>query len=178
MASAEEIIEACSEARGVAASVKNCNEFVIAVAAKCGSGSVEMPTIMSEAGPPWEQLGHDGIAASTAAAKGALVAGIGHPVSVAGVKRVVDPLSLAPRRAPPAAFAAGKQRETAKKQRAFRCYFDGRLAVGPGFPPKTGGGSLIISGRTAKNSETARKADRFSCWRGPGHRVIRLISKG
>jgi hypothetical protein len=75
MASAEEIIEACSEARGVAASVKNCNEFVIAVAAKCGSGSVEMPTIMSEAGPPWEQLGHDGIAASTAAAKGALVVG-------------------------------------------------------------------------------------------------------
>jgi hypothetical protein len=77
MASADEIIEACREARTVPANAANCNEFVIAVAAKCGitlSGNADQ--IMSEiTGPGWEQLGHDGVKASAAAADGALVVG-------------------------------------------------------------------------------------------------------
>jgi len=35
MPNPDEIIEACREARAVPASAANCNEFVIAVAAKC-----------------------------------------------------------------------------------------------------------------------------------------------
>lgn len=77
MASADEIIEACREARAVPANAANCNEFVIAVAAKCGvtlSGNADQ--IMREiTSPPWEQLGHDGVNASAAAANGALVVG-------------------------------------------------------------------------------------------------------
>jgi len=77
MPNADEIIEACRAARGVAANAANCNEFVIVVASKCGvtlRGNADQ--IMSEiTSPPWEQLHHDGIAASTAAAKGALVVG-------------------------------------------------------------------------------------------------------
>lgn len=77
MLNAEEIIEACREARSVAANAAECNNFVIAVAAKCGvtlSGNADR--IMHEiTGPNWEQLGHDGAAASAAAGNGALVVG-------------------------------------------------------------------------------------------------------
>ena len=77
MANADEIIETCRQVRAVAANVNNCNEFVIAVAAKCGvtlRGNADQ--IMNEiTGPPWEQLGHDGVAARAAAERGALVVG-------------------------------------------------------------------------------------------------------
>jgi hypothetical protein len=46
-----------------------------------------------------------------------------------------------------------EQRKTAKEQRAFRCSFIRRSVGGPGFLPKTRGGSLIISRQNSKNSE-------------------------
>src|SRR5215469_2024026 len=77
MATAEQIIEACREARTVPTNVSNCNEFVIAVAGKCGvplRGTADQ--IMGQiTGTNWKQFGHNGVAASTAAAEGALVVG-------------------------------------------------------------------------------------------------------
>jgi hypothetical protein len=77
MATANEIIGACRQARAVPANAANCNQFVIAVASRCGvelSGNADQ--IMREVtSPPWEQLGHDGVKASIAAANGAFVVG-------------------------------------------------------------------------------------------------------
>lgn len=77
MRNPDEIIEVCREVRAVPANAASCNEFVNAVASRCGvtlSGNADQ--IMREiTSSPWEQLGHDGVKASAAAANGALVVG-------------------------------------------------------------------------------------------------------
>jgi hypothetical protein len=77
MADPDNIIAACKQLLTVAANARECNEFVIAVAAKFGGtliGTAEQ--ILEEiTGINWTQHGKNGKAASQAAADGALVVG-------------------------------------------------------------------------------------------------------
>lgn len=73
----DDIIKACVELRKIASNASECNEFVIAVAAKFGvtlSGNADH--IMAEITElPWTQYGNNGKEASAAAENGALVIG-------------------------------------------------------------------------------------------------------
>src|SRR5689334_3767355 len=77
MATADDIISACKQARKVAANVDHCNMFVIDVAARCGvalHGNADQ--ILDQiTGPGWRQLGNGGAAAAAAVAGGDLVIG-------------------------------------------------------------------------------------------------------
>jgi hypothetical protein len=77
MATADQIIDACKQARKVAANVDHCNMFVIDVAARCGvtlHGNADQ--ILGQiTGAGWKQLRNDGAAAGAAAADGDLVVG-------------------------------------------------------------------------------------------------------
>src|SRR5271163_3070995 len=77
MADPDEIITACKQLLTVPANARECNEFVIAVAARFGiilSGIADQ--IIGEiTGGNWTQHGNDGKAASEAAGNGALVVG-------------------------------------------------------------------------------------------------------
>jgi hypothetical protein len=77
MANANNIINACKQARKVPANVDNCNLLVLDVAARCrvslhGTADEILGQIT---GPGWKQLGNDGVAAGAAAAAGDLVIG-------------------------------------------------------------------------------------------------------
>jgi hypothetical protein len=50
---------------------------------------------------------------------------------------------------------SGNSGKTAAEQRGSRCYLASRSVGSREFPRLTRGGSLIIPGKTAKNSETA-----------------------
>lgn len=54
-----------------------------------------------------------------------------------------------------------EQRKTAKKQRAFRCYFVRRIFVRPAFPRNMGGRWLLFCRQNSKNSE----GHEFDPWR-------------
>lgn len=78
MANPNEIVKACRELLGVVSNANNCNDFVIAVAARFGvalEGAADriVARITSDAG--WTQHGTNGNAASQAADRGALVVG-------------------------------------------------------------------------------------------------------
>ncbi|HMD64278.1 MAG TPA: hypothetical protein VKF83_09925 [Stellaceae bacterium] len=77
MASANDIIDACKQARKVTGNVDHCNMFVLDVATRCGitlHGNADQ--ILSQiTGAGWKQLGNDGPAAGAAAADGELVIG-------------------------------------------------------------------------------------------------------
>jgi len=76
MAGADDVIEACKQARKVTANVDHCNMFVLDVAARCGitlHGNADQ--ILGQiSGAGWRRLANDGVAAA-AAANGDLVIG-------------------------------------------------------------------------------------------------------
>jgi formylmethanofuran dehydrogenase subunit C len=77
MAGADDIIEACKQARNATANVDHCNMFVLDVAARCGitlHGNADQ-ILGQTSGAGWRRLGNDGVAAGAAAANGDLVVG-------------------------------------------------------------------------------------------------------